>query len=158
MFPMPTFVDKFRISAFFPFSLSSPCVQRTCAVRLHTLDRSCWLSLYFFEVLIREVVVLVKCVVVQASGEDCSLPGVIPIVCMRDCFEMAYPSLKAVEILCSDKRVRGGAANTICFWVFCCLCLPFEFCSRKERSLIFFSIFFYLNDFGFFLFQEPLGQ
>ena len=31
---MPTFVGKSRISAFLPFSLSSPCVQLTCPVRL----------------------------------------------------------------------------------------------------------------------------
>ena len=56
----------------------------------HTLDRWGSLSLYLIEVLIREVVVLVECAVVQASGEHRSLPGVIPIVCLRHFFEMAY--------------------------------------------------------------------
>ena len=66
----------------------------------HKLDPDpwCWLSLYLIEVLIREVVVLVKCVVARASEQDCSLPGVILIVCLRHCFEMAYPSLEAVEV------------------------------------------------------------
>ena len=62
------------------------------------LDRRYRLSLYLNKVLIWKVVVLVQCVVVQASGENCSLPGIVPVVRLSHRFEMAYPSLEAVEV------------------------------------------------------------